>query len=404
MGTVFVGSTTGESHQRSNRGNEDAYFVGQGPQGWNCIVVCDGCGSSKNAAAGAKATAELVGEALIRVSRKLSLQGEGDWVIDDVIIELAGCRNALRKRFGNNLLDYSATIVAAVHSPRGGFFLHVGDGLGIALKVEPSANEKLRLSATAISPPENGEYANQTFYLSETNWIRHFRLTPIPEGDVVFLMTDGIQDLIAPHQMPNSDQIADLLRKTLRPSRSPNESLEEFLLSDDAKRQSGDDKTLIALVNDSLTRSVQNRAKLEAGIEFAAGPNVSPAPEESLNRTGYNESISEQQGEQSQNRKHLPPTVLQTTKSDDYISRALGITSALSAAIGLLIGAGIGTVATNYFHRSDEAVVSVGPEAQKRSDQTLKTTHAGNPQTSEEGVRTRPATSGVDRYYYPSAE
>jgi serine/threonine protein phosphatase PrpC len=401
MGSVFVGSTTGESHLRSNRGNEDAFFVGQGPQGLHCIVVCDGCGSSKNAATGAKATAELVGEALLRISRKLSIQGEGDWVIDEVIIELANCRNSLRKQFGANLIDYSATIVAAVHSPRGGFFLHIGDGLGISFKVEPSTNEVLALTTTAISPPENGEYANQTYYLSESNWIRHFRLTPIAEGDVVLIMTDGIQDHLAPDQTPNSKQLCDLLQRALRPSRNPNESLEEFLLSDDAKKQSNDDKTLVVLVNDAITRNVQNRAKLESGLELLPG-NGSSAKRSGVatNQATVTNATNSPNDERTPRITGRQNSAEASTDSSKYISKVLSITSAVSAAIGIALGLGIG-VATTYYHLNSDETVFVSPRSNASTEQSDPPPISSERtlQDHQERTPSQPdATPGIERH------
>ncbi len=289
MVQAFIGSVTGESHTRSSRGNEDSFFIGRGNDGWVCTVVSDGCGSSKYAAQGAKATAELVGESLLRIARKITTQGEGDWIIDDTVTELAECRRRLRNTYGENLLEYSATIVAALYSDRGGFFLHIGDGLGIGFKITSISEGVATLAVGSISPPENGEYANQTFYLSESNWIRHFRLTPIFDSDIILIMTDGAQDALFSGLEPNWDVICSLLHKVSSNSTSAGATIRQALETKEALERSNDDKTIAIFLPEDLgtnTRSVPVSLTFSHHLGAPRAPEMKdfgqPAPERNV--------------------------------------------------------------------------------------------------------------------------
>src|SRR5208283_4372679 len=83
------------------------------------------------------------------------------------------------------LHDFSCTLVGCVVSAGGGCFFHIGDGFAIA---QGAAGDSV------LSPPENGEYADETYFVTDENWKDHLRLTPISEinrGCLIGLMSDG---------------------------------------------------------------------------------------------------------------------------------------------------------------------------------------------------------------------
>src|SRR5208282_5579565 len=81
--------------------------------------------------------------------------------------------------------DFSCTLVGCVASPGGGCFFHIGDGFAIH---QGAAGDSV------LSRPENGEYADETYFVADENWQDHLRLTRLPAlraGCVIGLMSDG---------------------------------------------------------------------------------------------------------------------------------------------------------------------------------------------------------------------
>ena len=94
------------------------------------------------------------------------------------LAELAGAR-AL------TLENFSCTLVGCVASAGGGRFFHIGDGYAI---YQGAAGDSV------LSRPENGEYADETFFVTDEDWKDHLRFTPVPQpecGCVIGLMSDG---------------------------------------------------------------------------------------------------------------------------------------------------------------------------------------------------------------------
>ncbi len=83
------------------------------------------------------------------------------------------------------LRDFACTLVGCVVSSGGGFFFHIGDGFAIHQQASGQAQ---------LSLPENGEYADETYFVTDDNWHDHLRITPIeaPTAEsFIGLMSDG---------------------------------------------------------------------------------------------------------------------------------------------------------------------------------------------------------------------
>jgi hypothetical protein len=129
---------------------------------------------------------------LARLGPELDVKGPATWIIDSIIIIVVELRQAMHDRFGPDISTYAATIVRAMVSEAGGFVVHLGDGIGTAFTItKPNT-----LTIGAQSDPENGEYANQTFYVTEDNWLHHLRITPFGAAQSVLLATDGGEPLL----------------------------------------------------------------------------------------------------------------------------------------------------------------------------------------------------------------
>lgn len=160
------------------------------------------------------------------------------WVLEAIhrIIDEAE-RQQLRPR------DLACTFLFAMISEHGAAFAQLGDGaivVGVGEEYVP------------IFWPQGGEYANQTFFLTDTEALTRVQYDrwngPIDE---VALFTDGIQSLVLHYASQSaSTPIFARLFATLsqRPPGEPDEgsfSLARFLDSPAVNQRTDDDKTLL---------------------------------------------------------------------------------------------------------------------------------------------------------------
>jgi hypothetical protein len=249
MWRVFSASATGQRNVDQGAAGQDAS---------HCLVtgdvlsavVCDGAGSAQEGRTGAnfmaRALAEQLSSSLDADRRLLDLEAEGnarlEAVLRDTIEAVRGRLADLAASAERALPDYSCTLVGCVASTRGGCLFHIGDGFAI---VQGAAGE------TVLSPPENGEYADETYFVTDENWKDHLRLTPLAapgSGCVIGLMSDGTAPFAIDRARtgffrPFIDPVAAYLRNASAPT--GNEALRNLLESPRASEISSDDKTLL---------------------------------------------------------------------------------------------------------------------------------------------------------------
>jgi hypothetical protein len=248
MSLLAIGNKViGPSHLARGAECEDALQILTSQDGrWVSAVVCDGCGSARNAASGAEHAAHFLAKALLSLADRLGREGPGEWVVDQAVTLVAALREDMRAAYGPDLREYAATIVAALVCDRGGFMLHLGDGIASALTAKGGAESELTVAVQ--SEPQNGEYANQTFYFTEPDWIRNIRLTPISSPPTLILLaTDGAQDILYRGNSLLPEQVLVMLKSALVGQQAPAVGLEHFLASEDAARISSDDKGCIII-------------------------------------------------------------------------------------------------------------------------------------------------------------
>jgi hypothetical protein len=196
---VFAASAIGKSHLDAGTPCQDA-FARAVAGDLLVATVCDGAGSQPLSHVGSQALSRRVverllarftaGEALPALTADAFAQAVGD-VIAEVRAGLVSEAGAA----GVGPESYASTLVGAVANGEGGWFFHVGDGQGVA---QPRAET----DAVVVSLPENGEYANETYFVSGRDWREHLRLTPIPMPlHAIVMMTDGA----APFVMAKGD-------------------------------------------------------------------------------------------------------------------------------------------------------------------------------------------------------
>jgi hypothetical protein len=195
---VHAAAAIGRSHVEGGLPCQDAYAR-------ECVgdvlvaVVCDGAGSQPRSHEGAQALSSDVVAALAARVREGTLSPASPDIHAIAREAVTTTRNALIERAaldGTALAHFAATLVGVIADRNGGAFFHVGDGVGVAVGDD---------GACVVSLPENGEYANETYFVTGDDWEAHLRVTPIA-GPVasVMLMSDGAmpfamaKDLSAP--------------------------------------------------------------------------------------------------------------------------------------------------------------------------------------------------------------
>lgn len=251
-------SVTGPSHYSSNTPCQDASHTSVSPDGqWLAIAVCDGAGSALRSKDGADLVAKSFANKLLSLSAQFSSRLPGAWVNDFVIQQILDVRSELRNLAGSdNLNDFHSTLVACLLGPDGGFSIHIGDGALFGGSGSGTSKDGYIYldNNFFISKPANGEYANETFFITEGNWIKSLRITPLPQADWVIVGSDGGCALcLDSGEQPKPEFVAPLISLLSKHSNSEWATLLQHTLADSkADLLTNDDKTLVICMRDSL--------------------------------------------------------------------------------------------------------------------------------------------------------
>lgn len=236
----------GTSHARTGLPCQDAWTVGTcGPPGAPVLaaIVSDGAGSARCSREGARLVVRGIGaSARSWFADHAEPPGENEvrgWltVVRDRIDEEAVRRDATAR-------DFAATLVACFAGPHWTLIAHVGDG---ACVVDGAVD-----GWTVASWPSNGEFANQTSFVTGPGEVE-LRLTSLDRGvrDVA-VFSDGIEDLVLertdqrPHQAFFDGMFAPV-RAAATPAfdRALSRALRGLLTSERINERTDDDKSLV---------------------------------------------------------------------------------------------------------------------------------------------------------------
>jgi transposase-like protein len=146
--------------------------------------VCDGAGSARYSDLGAEAVANAVTKLLCEKANKFISNTLAE---ADILKTARAAIDEQVKIHGGEVKDYACTIVALLVTNEKAVTAHLGDGV-IAM-VEDS-------SPRVLSSPDNGEFANQTFFVTSSSAPHRMRVNVIPISPLVksfALMSDGAQ-------------------------------------------------------------------------------------------------------------------------------------------------------------------------------------------------------------------
>ena len=178
---VFAASSIGKSHIDGGLPCQDACGTAF-ENGRLVAVVCDGAGSASKSDIGATECADSLCKFLSAVVGSSSA-----CITPSVIeqaVEVARAHLQLRAdELGLPVRELACTAVGVALFQDGGCIFHIGDGMAVV---------ELGDASTILSLPENGEYANETYFITGDDWLPHLRTTPFA-GTIrcVSLMSDG---------------------------------------------------------------------------------------------------------------------------------------------------------------------------------------------------------------------
>jgi hypothetical protein len=244
---IIAATEIGKSHKDGNIPCQDAYEILQN-NNWSAIVVSDGAGTAKYAEIGSKFVAQFFAKSLMTLSSEIDKKGPGSWINDFLIQQITEIRSLLRiKSKSDRLNDYHCTLVACLLGETGGFSIHIGDGAIFGGKASKEKHHTVLSNEKFSSLPENGEYANETFFITENTWIKHLRVTPISDINWVCLGTDGGMSLaMQDEKLVKTGFIIPLLKVLvgIQDSKQREIKLSEVLSDEKSDKLTGDDKTL----------------------------------------------------------------------------------------------------------------------------------------------------------------
>lgn len=246
---IFSARVTGSSHEAGGKPCQDACAFA-GDEEIKILAVADGLSSASHAEEGA---AISVQEAT-RIDPERPSPGQ-----DPVMFIMDACHRAREAvirhaaEAGMHPATYASTLIIAVYQNSTVTVGHIGDGIVIGVSEGRTH---------IVSPPESGEYANETACLVQPDWETHLRITPPGRADDLILSTDGCQAAMAqrsggvwhPHD-PFILPLISYIRKKITDQINPTADVIKLLQSSRMQNLSGDDKTLLILIGPACKAS-----------------------------------------------------------------------------------------------------------------------------------------------------
>jgi len=244
-------SVTGKSHCDRNERGQDYYRTGVvrfGDRDFFVGLAADGAGSTTNGGVGAEIACEKMYLLILSMIR----QGEhiSSVTDDDVRAWISASREAISARAGEDgqrIKDYACTLLGVVAANDHTLCFQIGDGCIVTGD---------GTGYHTIFWPEQGEYANTTYFVSDDTFLEHVKIEHRGAApDEIALFTDGLQSLVLSfstrtvHDGFFRPLFAALRKNPESGSASLTTHLTALLSRDDVNARSDDDKTLILAVN-----------------------------------------------------------------------------------------------------------------------------------------------------------
>lgn len=202
MWKVISASVTGVSHLRRGQGCQDSHtyrcIFANASRGALVAAVADGAGSASLSADGSRIAAQA---ATRRASALLRMHVHPlyEAVLKEILQEsVCFARRELeaeavqRKR---PIKDFATTLIIAICAPDAIATAQIGDGAVVAREIPQNTAVETE-GYTLFSPPQRGEFANQTNFLTSGNWQCALDIVVRRCGvNRLSMFTDGVQSL-----------------------------------------------------------------------------------------------------------------------------------------------------------------------------------------------------------------
>jgi hypothetical protein len=235
LGSVSVAGLTSENKPKLNQD----YAVCKETSSGYAAVISDGAGSAIYGGIGSKCVSRTVIKALQKQHILIDVDSFSELVFNAVEKSLKILRRLSRLyRLDAQITAFSATLVVAYQTGDKCYCAHLGDGTCMFFN---DANELIK-----ISLPENGEYINETFFVSNKDWANNLRCFEFTENKTnCLVMSDGV----TPFALLNDAPFLEFTKPMLNFLRTATldeatEAITTMLTSQKATGISSDDKSL----------------------------------------------------------------------------------------------------------------------------------------------------------------
>ena len=243
-------SVLGTSHQKTDLPCQDECIIDSVKDAFGnevlIAVVSDGAGSAKHANQASETTCSTLFTVLEKAIT--SVKEVSSFSFEDAVSWLQNVRSrlkemAIEQENSESLREYACTVVAAIVSEKSTVFFQVGDGAVVIGDGE---------SFAPVFWPENGEFPNETAFLTDDDFTQHIQFLSSKESPrEIALFSDGLQRLAlrfgdkTAHTPFFSPMFKRLRLENPGISDILNKQLAEFLNSPGVNERTDDDKTLI---------------------------------------------------------------------------------------------------------------------------------------------------------------
>jgi hypothetical protein len=252
MWSVVNASVAGTSHATSGAPCQDASHVVRaliGDVNVLVIAISDGAGSASHAHVGSSEAVQHLAKVVARpdlILADVTVDQVREWY-GEVLTHL----QTVAERDSLKLNDLACTLMLGLVWQSGALFAQIGDGAWVIEKDS---------SIITGTWPENGEYANVTFFITSPQafdqvdgQLAHLQFCRVAGAiTAVAGFTDGLQSLVLNYADKSANgPFFNTMFNTLRSSPDETEliaPLQQFLASDSVNARTDDDKTLVLAI------------------------------------------------------------------------------------------------------------------------------------------------------------
>lgn len=181
--TVFELAMQGRAHLRENIPCQDKTSTSE-RNGVRCIALADGAGSASLSHFGAQAAVEAITELLSERFAEFYNSPAAEDVKSSIVLAIYAALEATRETCGCQMSDLASTLLFVAVKDNAYIIGQIGDGVIVFCRDG---------SLKVASKPENGEFANLTWFTTSPNPENHLRLFKGNLSGITgfILMSDG---------------------------------------------------------------------------------------------------------------------------------------------------------------------------------------------------------------------